>query len=49
VAGGSAAYRRAFAAIDADPAHLLLVAEDDAGAPVATLQLSLKLDLRSSP
>jgi hypothetical protein len=48
VAGGSAAYRRAFAAIDADPAHLL-VAEDDAGAPVATLQLSLKLDLRSSP
>lgn len=33
-------YRRAFAAIDADPAHLLLVAEDG-GEVVATAQLSL--------
>jgi GNAT superfamily N-acetyltransferase len=32
-------YRRAFAAIDADPAHLLLVA-DLAGEPVGVLQLS---------
>jgi GNAT superfamily N-acetyltransferase len=33
------AYERAFAAIDADPAHLLLVAET-AGAIVGTMQLS---------
>ena len=34
-------YRAAFAAVDADPAHLLVVAQDAAGAVVATLQLSL--------
>lgn len=34
-----APYQRAFEAIDRDPAHLLLVA-DDAGRPVGTLQLS---------
>ena len=34
-----APYRAAFAAVDADPAHLLVVAEDD-GAVVGTLQLS---------
>ncbi|MGY1782687.1 N-acetyltransferase family protein [Geodermatophilus sp. SYSU D01036] len=34
-----AAYERAFAAVAADPAHLLVVAED-AGAVVGTLQLS---------
>ncbi|PWW25109.1 acetyltransferase (GNAT) family protein [Geodermatophilus normandii] len=34
-----APYRAAFAAVDADPAHLLVVAED-AGAVVGTLQLS---------
>jgi GNAT superfamily N-acetyltransferase len=33
-------YRRAFAAIDADPAHLLVVAEAD-GTVVGTLQLTL--------
>jgi GNAT superfamily N-acetyltransferase len=42
-AGGSEAelapYRRAFALLDADPAHLLLVAVDG-GAPVGTFQLS---------
>jgi GNAT superfamily N-acetyltransferase len=35
-----APYEAAFAAVDADPAHLLVVA-DDAGAVVGTLQLSL--------
>jgi len=34
-----APYRRAFEAVDADPAHLLLVAEAD-GAVLATMQLS---------
>lgn len=34
-------YRRAFAAIDQDPAHLLLAARDEAGALLATLQLTL--------
>ncbi|HYO34622.1 MAG TPA: GNAT family N-acetyltransferase [Geodermatophilus sp.] len=34
-----ASYEAAFAAVDADPAHLLVVA-DDAGAVVGTLQLS---------
>jgi GNAT superfamily N-acetyltransferase len=34
-------YRTAFAAVDADPAHLLVVVEDGAGSVVATLQLSL--------
>ena len=34
-------YRRAFAAIDRDPAHLLLAARDEAGALLATLQLTL--------
>jgi ribosomal protein S18 acetylase RimI-like enzyme len=34
-----APYRRAFAAVDADPAHLLVVAEVD-GATAGTLQLS---------
>lgn len=34
-------YRTAFAAVDADPAHLLVVAQDVAGSVVATLQLSL--------
>jgi ADP-ribose pyrophosphatase YjhB (NUDIX family)/GNAT superfamily N-acetyltransferase len=37
--GRFAAYERAFAAIDADPAHLLVVLEDDATV-VGTLQLS---------
>jgi len=36
---GFAPYLRAFAALDADPAHLLLVAEAD-GRVVATMQLS---------
>ena len=36
---GPAPYERAFAAVDADPAHLLVVA-DDAGEVVGTLQLS---------
>jgi GNAT superfamily N-acetyltransferase len=35
-----APYEAAFAAVDADPAHLLVVAEAD-GVPVATLQLSV--------
>jgi GNAT superfamily N-acetyltransferase len=35
-----AAYEGAFAAIDRDPAHLLVTAEDAAGAVVGTLQLS---------
>ncbi len=35
-----AGYLAAFAAIDADPAHLLCVAEDGSGAAVATMQLS---------
>ncbi len=34
-----APYEAAFAAVDADPAHLLVVADDD-GAAVGTLQLS---------
>ena len=34
-------YLAAFHAVDADPAHLLLVAEDREGAVAATLQLSL--------
>ena len=38
-AAGMAAYVRAFEAVDADPAHLLVVAEDG-GRVVATLQLS---------
>ncbi|WP_109776538.1 GNAT family N-acetyltransferase [Quadrisphaera granulorum] len=33
-------YLRAFAAIDADPAHLLVVAVEGAGEVVATMQLS---------
>lgn len=33
-------YLDAFAAIDADPAHLLCVVEDDSGEAVATMQLS---------
>ncbi|HEV7195695.1 MAG TPA: GNAT family N-acetyltransferase [Pedococcus sp.] len=37
--GSLAAYERAFAAIDADPAHRLVVLEDD-GMVVGTLQLS---------
>lgn len=37
---GAEPYLRAFAEIDADPAHVLVVAED-AGAVVATLQLSI--------
>lgn len=37
---GQAPYLRAFAAIRADPAHLLVVADDGAG-PVAMMQLSL--------
>jgi GNAT superfamily N-acetyltransferase len=36
-----APYEAAFALIDADPAHLLLVAEESAGAVVATLQLTV--------
>ena len=35
-----APYRAAFAAVDADPAHLLVVAEDGDGTVVGTLQLS---------
>lgn len=35
-----ALYQRAFAAIDADPGQLLVVAEDPAGQVVGTLQLS---------
>jgi GNAT superfamily N-acetyltransferase len=35
-----APYREAFAAVDADPAHLLVVAEDGDGTVVGTLQLS---------
>ena len=35
-----APYEAAFEAIDADPAHLLVVAADGAGAVVATLQLT---------
>lgn len=35
-----AAYLRAFAEIDRDPAHLLVVAEAGPGPPVGTLQLS---------
>ena len=38
--GDLAPYEAAFAAIDADPAQLLLVAVDAAGAVVATLQLT---------
>lgn len=34
-------YRAAFRAVDADPAHLLLVAEDRDGGLAATLQLTL--------
>ena len=34
-------YERAFAAIDRDPAQLLVVGEDDGGAIVATLQLTV--------
>jgi GNAT superfamily N-acetyltransferase len=43
-------YLRALAAIDADPAHLLLVAEQD-GAVVGTLQLTVLpgLDRRGAP
>jgi GNAT superfamily N-acetyltransferase len=33
-------YHRAFAAIDADPAHLLVMATTDDGTPIGTLQLS---------
>ena len=36
-----AAYDEAFEAIDRDPAHVLLVAEDDRSTVVGTLQLSL--------
>ncbi|WP_345463629.1 GNAT family N-acetyltransferase [Nocardioides marinquilinus] len=39
--GDLVAYERAFAAIDADPAHLLLAVRDDTGALVATMQLTL--------
>jgi GNAT superfamily N-acetyltransferase len=35
-----APYRAAFAAVDADPAHLLVVAQDGGGTVVGTLQLS---------
>ncbi len=38
--GELAPYERAFAAIDADPAQLLVVVADDSGAVVGTLQLS---------
>jgi GNAT superfamily N-acetyltransferase len=38
-AAGPEPYERAFAAVDADPAHLLVVA-DDGGMVVGTLQLS---------
>lgn len=34
-------YLRAFRAVDADPAHLLVLAEDAGGSAVATLQLTL--------
>jgi GNAT superfamily N-acetyltransferase len=33
-------YQRAFAAIDADPAHLLVVATSDDDTPIGTMQLS---------
>ncbi|RAN72591.1 hypothetical protein B5P43_32155 [Bacillus sp. SRB_336] len=36
-----APYLAAFHAIDADPAHLLCVVDDDAGSVVATMQLTL--------
>jgi GNAT superfamily N-acetyltransferase len=39
--GHLAAYMRAFAAIDADPAQLLAVAADRSGGVVATLQLTV--------
>ena len=39
--GDLAPYERAFAAIDADPAQLLVVVTDAAGAVVATLQLTV--------
>ena len=39
--GDLAPYERAFAAIDADPAQLLVVVSDAAGAVVATLQLTV--------
>lgn len=39
--GELAAYERAFAAIDADPAQLLVVVSDPEGAVVGTLQLTL--------
>ncbi|WP_438854435.1 GNAT family N-acetyltransferase [Agromyces sp. M3QZ16-3] len=35
-----AGYRRAFAAIDADPAQLLVAVDDAEGRPVATMQLT---------
>lgn len=35
------AYEQAFARIDSDPSHLLLSVRDDAGALVATMQLTL--------
>ncbi len=38
--GELAPYERAFAAIDADPAQLLVVVTDDSGAVVGTLQLT---------
>jgi GNAT superfamily N-acetyltransferase len=38
--GDLAPYEQAFAAIDADPAHLLVVLADSAGAVVGTLQLA---------
>jgi GNAT superfamily N-acetyltransferase len=38
--GDLAPYEQAFAAIDADPAHLLVVLADAAGAVVGTLQLA---------
>ena len=38
--GDMAPYERAFAAIDADPAHLLVVLADTAGAVAGTLQLT---------
>jgi GNAT superfamily N-acetyltransferase len=39
--GDLAPYERAFAAIDADPAHLLVVVTDEAGAVAGTLQLTV--------
>jgi GNAT superfamily N-acetyltransferase len=39
--GDLAPYERAFAAIDADPAQLLAVATDEAGAVAGTLQLTV--------